>query len=450
MTTQVAQILDHDASTVIRSIANDWAGQRLLDWTGSGSNLRYYGTNGHHDVSWTADASGVVTATLRYDPWGNLTSSTGSSLPDFRFQGSWYDTTTSLSWVVARWYAPSLGRFVSEDALLGQAEDPPSRHLYQYSSGEPIARWDPLGTYWYRINSPTRVDIAAGQTLGMLRRWKSLVNANRGRLPQAATSSFMIAAGQCLDIPVDWLSDKQRRFLYGASVPRDQCVGVGNRAVRVDDPDYRGRIFTAQRAAKGYPGFVDPDVLFNFTRSDLIMIVDIASGHRPKRPADASALPRVADANRLARFFFSTSNPRASWIDGVRFVDPPGVPGFSLTVPLGCYLVVGCLNYSQTVKPAFGRAATVGQFIFINGSTCMNRLECRAHEYVHVVQWEGLGLDYLKLYLAEFALTGGGEANNVAEAPAYLWDGWAKYFPADPPPWKIWWRPGLAPAQTVD
>jgi RHS repeat-associated protein len=117
----------------------------MLDWTGTNSNIRYYGTNAHHDTVWTASSTGTVSATLRYDPWGVLTSSTGTSLPDFRFQGSWFDTTASLSWVITRWYAPTLGRFISEDTLMGTAIDPPSRHLYAYGAGEPIGRWDPLG-----------------------------------------------------------------------------------------------------------------------------------------------------------------------------------------------------------------------------------------------------------------------------------------------------------------
>jgi RHS repeat-associated protein len=93
----------------------------------------------HHDTVWTASATGTVSATLRYDPFGTLTSSTGS-LPDFRFQGSWFDSASSLSRVVTRGYATALGRFLSEDSLLGTPNDPPSRHLYAYGAGEPIGR----------------------------------------------------------------------------------------------------------------------------------------------------------------------------------------------------------------------------------------------------------------------------------------------------------------------
>ena len=151
-TTSVAETVDDATGSVIRSIAVDWTGERLVDWTGTNSNQRFYGSNAHHDVTWTADDTGAVTATLRYDPWGTTLSTSGSSLPDFRFQGSWFDATTDLSWLVTRWYAPALGRFVSQDSLLGEPSDPPSRHPYAYAEGEPVGRWDPDGTTEVFIN----------------------------------------------------------------------------------------------------------------------------------------------------------------------------------------------------------------------------------------------------------------------------------------------------------
>lgn len=159
LTTSAAQIIDDATGTVSRNIGTGWTGERQLDWTGTNSNIRYYGSNAHHDTVWTASSTGTVSATLRYDPWGTLTASTGASLPEFRFQGSWFDTTTSLSWVVTRWYAPALGRFLSEDSLLGTPADPPSRHLYAYGAGEPIGRWDPDGRLPLQIYVRRRVSM---------------------------------------------------------------------------------------------------------------------------------------------------------------------------------------------------------------------------------------------------------------------------------------------------
>ena len=158
LTTSAAQWLDDVAGTVTRSIGNGWGGERLMDWTGTSSNRRFYGTNAHHDVTWLADSTGAVSQSLRYDPWGTPRSTVPQDYSPFRFQGSWYDATVDLAWVVTRWYAPSLGRFVSEDTLLGEPREPDSRHLYAYAAGEPVGAWDPDGQrtrpgqgpfYWY-------------------------------------------------------------------------------------------------------------------------------------------------------------------------------------------------------------------------------------------------------------------------------------------------------------
>jgi RHS repeat-associated protein len=145
LTTSVAQWLDDQSGAVTRHVANGWGSERLSDWTGSGSNLRVYGTNGHHDTTWLATSTGSVSQALRYDAWGNPRATVPIGYTPFRFQGSWFDEATEISWVVTRWYAPAMGRFISEDNLLGDPMDPPSRHLYAYAEGEPTGHWDPDG-----------------------------------------------------------------------------------------------------------------------------------------------------------------------------------------------------------------------------------------------------------------------------------------------------------------
>jgi RHS repeat-associated protein len=179
LTTEVAQVVNDTTGTVIRSIANDWTGTRLLDWTGSGSNQRFDGTNSHHDVTWTANDSGAVSATLRYDPWGNLADSTGTSLPEFRFQGSWFDTASNLQWVVTRWYGPTLGRFISEDTLLGVPIQPASRHLYAYAEGEPINGYDPRGTFRTETDGGGRDSEIWLPSDEPARQWRSLPGMTR-------------------------------------------------------------------------------------------------------------------------------------------------------------------------------------------------------------------------------------------------------------------------------
>jgi RHS repeat-associated protein len=144
-TTQVAQARDLN-NVVLYNVGTSFSGAARMDWASGGTNQRFYGTNGHGDLTWTAGSTGTVTATLRSDPWGIPGTSSGGSLPSFRFQGSWYDTSSALSWAVTRWYAPVLGRFVSEDSLLGRPLSPATRHLFAYGLGDPVDRWDRNGT----------------------------------------------------------------------------------------------------------------------------------------------------------------------------------------------------------------------------------------------------------------------------------------------------------------
>ncbi|MGH7488010.1 MAG: RHS repeat-associated core domain-containing protein, partial [bacterium] len=135
-----------DGSNVVQyNLATGLGGDARFDFSGGGVSQRYYGTNAHHDVTWTADASGAVIATERYDPYGLGLLTSGASVPDLRFQSSWFDSNTGLSWATNRWYAPDLGTFTSEDSNLGEPTDPESRQLYAYGAGDPIGRADPSG-----------------------------------------------------------------------------------------------------------------------------------------------------------------------------------------------------------------------------------------------------------------------------------------------------------------
>lgn len=200
--TQIAQARDLN-NVVLYNVGTSLAGGALMDWGAGGSNQRFYGQNGHGDLTWTAGSTGTVTATLRSDPWGMPGTSSGGSLPSFRFQSSWYDTSSSLSWAVTRWYAPSLGRFVSEDSLLGEPSRPGDRHLYAYGAGEPVGRADRDGRFWRWVRfGETLADISQ-KTYGFVD-LNRLIRANPGGeiTPVRLTPfNIRVAPPQCLWIP---------------------------------------------------------------------------------------------------------------------------------------------------------------------------------------------------------------------------------------------------------
>ena len=211
LTTSAVQTLNDQTGAVLRNIGTGWDGELLEDWTGSGANLRIFGLNAHHDLTWTAGASGTV----RYDPWGTATSVTGS-VPDFRFQSSYADETTKLSWVVSRWYAPAQGHFISEDADPGEKLRPRTIHQFAYGGGDPVYAFDPDGLHYMRVDAPTTWTNIARRYYGSETVAAQLAAQN---FAVAGPSSY-VSTGKTYKLP-DSLGG-QRHTVYG----RDDPVGL--------------------------------------------------------------------------------------------------------------------------------------------------------------------------------------------------------------------------------
>ena len=79
--------------------------------------MSYYLADGLGSVTSLTDSKGNVTSTYQYDSFGNLTASTGSISNPFRYTGREFDAETGLYFYRARYYNPSIGRFISEDPI---------------------------------------------------------------------------------------------------------------------------------------------------------------------------------------------------------------------------------------------------------------------------------------------------------------------------------------------
>ena len=82
------------------------------------------------------DASGAVTATYRTDEFGLPTATTGTTSQPFGFTGEPRDAT-GLLYLRARYYDPSLGRFISRDTWSGSLAAPQSLNRYVYVGNNP-------------------------------------------------------------------------------------------------------------------------------------------------------------------------------------------------------------------------------------------------------------------------------------------------------------------------
>src|SRR5207249_6954717 len=98
----------------------------------------FYHPDGLGSTIAVTDEQGRPRAAYQYDPWGNLEIAVGSVPNRFLFTGEERDSGTGLYYLRARWYDPSVGRFISRDQFLGFADQPASLHPYTYVMNNPI------------------------------------------------------------------------------------------------------------------------------------------------------------------------------------------------------------------------------------------------------------------------------------------------------------------------
>ncbi|WDL95507.1 RHS repeat-associated core domain-containing protein [Alicyclobacillus sp. ALC3] len=114
----------------------------LTTWSGGAGTTYYYQENGHGDVVALTDTSGTIVAQYTYDAWGNILSSTGTlaSTNPYLYAGYRWDSAVGMYYLNARYYAPSLMRFISRDPLGGLSP-------YVYADDNPVKEVDPNGTW---------------------------------------------------------------------------------------------------------------------------------------------------------------------------------------------------------------------------------------------------------------------------------------------------------------
>ncbi|GGI45787.1 hypothetical protein GCM10008018_13870 [Paenibacillus marchantiophytorum] len=137
-------ISESDGNNTVK--ANYIRGDRLLaKKETSTSKMYYYLYNGHGDVVQIVDANGTTVNQYQYDEWGNIVNKTEGISNSFKYAGEQYDDETGLYYLRARFYDPSVGRFINEDSYEGQINNPLSLNLYTYVENNPLIYSDPTG-----------------------------------------------------------------------------------------------------------------------------------------------------------------------------------------------------------------------------------------------------------------------------------------------------------------
>jgi hypothetical protein len=176
-----------------------------------------------------------------------------------------------------------------------------------------------------------------------------------------------------------------------------------------------------QQAGKAL-GIGDYWAAFSFTRFQLYRAVDVSTGFRPRHPTIRQGeliRRRLAYLNAGCKDFAGSDRTTYGGVTELWIVKNKA--------PWYC----------------FERPCAVGQYIFWNKHS-LSGVDM-AHEYIHVLQWEGHGDDMAGDYIGQVIMTQGFTASHPLEAPAYLYEVYYKYFRPyyERAPWKIWKRPPL-------
>ena len=158
----------------------------------------YYLYNGHGDVVQLTNGSGAVTKSYAYDAFGNEKNPDANDANVFRYSGEYFDKETGTIYLRARYYAPGIGRFLSEDTYTGKATDPLSLNLYTYCANNPVIFVDPSGNAWYHwaiaggivVVAAVAVVVTAGGALPAVMAVASVANG-----VAAASTATTVAAG---------------------------------------------------------------------------------------------------------------------------------------------------------------------------------------------------------------------------------------------------------------
>ena len=120
-------------------------GADLIAMTEPGGIQSCYHYDGLGSVRNLSNDTGAVIASYTYGAFGNQRLMKGSSDNAFKFTGEQTDDETGLIYLRARYYDPSVGRFISKDPFEGFDTQPQTLNRYPYAQNRPLVLTDPSG-----------------------------------------------------------------------------------------------------------------------------------------------------------------------------------------------------------------------------------------------------------------------------------------------------------------
>jgi RHS repeat-associated protein len=248
-----------------------------------GANIDYFLGDALGSVRQLTNQTGTVSLARNYDPYGNMIANTGEDTTTYGFTSEQTDTS-GLVYLRARYYAPTIGRFLSRDSWEGDYYKPLSYNLWLYGYGNPVNLIDSSG------ESPVYGDKDLCQNVGanqFLKTWLGDAPDYRGicraktyinPIPGDYMTTY-VAAG--IAIQSQWFGS----FKDSRNSPFYDCYGTGLGYANVSDAAiataYKEKIINQAGEWTGGWGLglagqdqMDPAVAVQAMRQRIRMVVD--------------------------------------------------------------------------------------------------------------------------------------------------------------------------------
>ena len=175
--------------------------------SGNWSTHNFYHADGNGNVTYLVNSSQTAAASYRYDPYGNLISSSGSlaSANVYRFSSKEVHTCSGLYYYRYRWYEPNFQRWLNQDPL-GETG---GFNLHTFAVNAPVNSYDALGLIAFDEND--EVILPTGSVLDTYI-YDEDAKANHDKImDDAADAAKDIACNlaRTLNEPLDWAMTAQ-------------------------------------------------------------------------------------------------------------------------------------------------------------------------------------------------------------------------------------------------
>ena len=128
-------------------------GLDLISATDNGGAQTHFLYDGLGSTANVTSGSGTTLTSYSYDVFGAIRSQTVPHANHWLFTGEQRDSGSNLYYLRARYYDPSIGRFLSQDPVSGYSHFPQSQHTYAYAYNNPVVWTDPSGQFGIPITA---------------------------------------------------------------------------------------------------------------------------------------------------------------------------------------------------------------------------------------------------------------------------------------------------------